>query len=132
MNHITELQTRYCESDALGHINSVSYFIYLEQARVNFILDSKIISNIKDWPFVLASIRCDLKRQIYINDFLLIKSFISEINQSSFKLEHEIYNKDSHELLAVGSVVIVHFNFDEQKSVVLSSDMRKKLKEFKK
>ncbi len=34
--HRTLIRTRFGESDAFGHINNVSFFTYLEQARVDF------------------------------------------------------------------------------------------------
>lgn len=32
----TQVKVRFCETDALGHINNTSYFIYLEEARIAF------------------------------------------------------------------------------------------------
>ena len=31
-----EVNVRFSETDALGHINNTSYFIYLEEARMKF------------------------------------------------------------------------------------------------
>lgn len=33
----TQVKVRFCETDALGHINNTSYFIYLEEARIAFL-----------------------------------------------------------------------------------------------
>lgn len=48
--HLTEIRTRYCESDALGHINNVSYFIYFEQARVDFFAGQRHGTSIREVP----------------------------------------------------------------------------------
>lgn len=128
--HTTEICTRFCESDALGHINNTSYFIYLEQARVDFILDEKIIPNIEDWPFILASIHCDYKQQIYVKENLIIKTQVIELGRSSFKLAHEICRQGSEELLAYGEAVLVHFDFNHQKSTMIPEAIRSKLKKY--
>jgi acyl-CoA thioester hydrolase len=128
--HQTEIVTRYCESDALGHINSVSYFIYLEQARVEFLLDNEIVPNLENWPFVLVSTHCDYKQQIYINDSIVIKTFLKEIGRSSFTLGHEFVHQDRRELLAYGEAVIVHFDFEKQKSSPIPDEIRNKMAKF--
>lgn len=130
IHHRTEIVTRYCESDALGHINSVSYFIYLEQARVEFLLDNEIVPNLDHFPFVLVSTHCDYKQQIYINDRIVIKSFLKEIGRSSVTLGHEFVHQDRDELLAYGEAVIVHFDFEKQTSAPIPDEMRNKMEKF--
>ena len=34
--HEIQISVRFGETDALGHINNTSYFIYLEEARIRF------------------------------------------------------------------------------------------------
>jgi acyl-CoA thioester hydrolase len=127
--HTTRIRARYCESDALGHINNVSYFIYFEQARVDFLLDNQIC-DLSNWPFVLASVHCDYKRQMYVNDTCVIKTYINDIGRSSFKLGHEIRDQQSNELLAQGDAVLVHFDFIKQKSSPIPNEMLRKMKEY--
>jgi acyl-CoA thioester hydrolase len=108
----------------------VSYFIYLEQARVEFLLDNEITPTIDNWPFILVSTHCDYKQQIYINDRIVVKTFLKEIRRSSFTLGHEIVRKDRDEILAYGEAAIVHFNFVQQKSIPISIEMRNKMDKF--
>lgn len=35
--HELKVNVRFSETDALGHINNTSYFIYLEEARMKFL-----------------------------------------------------------------------------------------------
>jgi acyl-CoA thioester hydrolase len=108
----------------------VSYFIYLEQARVEFVLDNEIVPNLDNWPFVLVSTHCDYKQQIYINDRIVIKTFLKEIGRSSFTLGHEFVHQDRGELLAYGEAVIVHFDFEKQKSSPIPNEIRNKMEKF--
>lgn len=34
--HEWEVTIRFCETDLLGHVNNSNYFIYMEDARVQF------------------------------------------------------------------------------------------------
>ncbi len=108
----------------------MSYFIYLEQARVEFLLDNEIVPNLNNWPFVLVSTHCDYKQQIYVNDRIIITSSLKEIGRSSFTLSHEFIHQDREELLAYGEAVIVHFDFEKQKSSPIPDEMRYILEKF--
>ncbi|WP_429897274.1 acyl-CoA thioesterase [Heyndrickxia faecalis] len=47
--HELKLRTRFCETDAIGHINNTSYFIYLEDARLKFFESIGASVEIKDF-----------------------------------------------------------------------------------
>lgn len=130
--HETFIQTRYCESDALGHINSVSFFIYIEEARVKFLTDSNIVNDVnEEWPFILASSKCDYKKQVYINEKLKVRTVVSHIGNTSFSLKHLIYRDDSEELLAVGESIIVYYDFNKESNIPIKNKLQNKLKVYK-
>ncbi len=108
----------------------MSYFIYIEQARVEFLLDNEIIPKVENWPFVLVSTHCDYKQQIYVNDRIVVKTFLKEIGRSSFTLGYEIVYQDKDELLAYGESVVVNYDFGLKKSIPVSVEMRNKMEEF--
>jgi acyl-CoA thioester hydrolase len=128
MEHKSFVRTRFCETDALGHINNVSFFIYLEQARVDFCMDAQIVENLKDWSFVAASAHCDFKKQAYVNQILVVKTWVSHIGHTSVKLKHQILDQTNEELIAEGEVVLVSYNITEQKTEPLNEQMKEKLK----
>lgn len=43
MAYETAVKVRFCETDALGHISNISYFIYLEEARTDFLLSWALV-----------------------------------------------------------------------------------------
>lgn len=128
MEYTSFVRTRFCESDALGHINNVSYFIYLEQARVDFFMDAEILENLKDWSFVLVSAHCDFIKQAFINQSLLVTTTVSHIGHKSVKLKHQILDQTNEELIAEGEVVLVYFNIAEKKTEPLTDRIVEKLK----
>lgn len=124
----TKITTRYCESDALGHINSVSYYIYIEQARVEFLKASELTPNINNnWPYVLVSSKCDYKNQLFIDETIIIYSSVSDIGESSFTLTHQIIREKDDLLIANGNSIIVYFDYEKQISEKLTIDIINKL-----
>lgn len=121
------IMTRFCETDALGHINNTSYFIYLEEARIKFFQLLGYGMNLQDWNFILASTKCDFINQGYFNQKLVISTYISKIGSKSFQLEHEITCEETNIFIAKANAVIVYFNFNEQRSEIIPDLFRSQL-----
>jgi acyl-CoA thioester hydrolase len=128
--HEIQVNVRFSETDALGHINNASYFVYLEEARIRFIESLGCDMDTKGWNFILASIKCDFLSQGYFNQTLSIKTFVSKIGTKSFQLEHEIISTHTNELIAKGNGVMVYFDFEKQKSEPLPDSFREGLKNY--
>lgn len=130
LEHYSIIRTRFCESDAFGHINNVSFFIYLEQARVDFFVDTHILEKAEDWFFVVASLHCDYLKQASINQNLKVKTRVSHIGRTSVKLNHEILDVKNEDVIAKGEVVLVSFDFISQCSKPLSEQIVEILKKY--
>ncbi|WP_347549963.1 thioesterase family protein [Pseudalkalibacillus hwajinpoensis] len=123
------VRVRFCETDALGHVNNTSYFIYLEEARVRFFDYLGDRSGTDDWPFILVSTKCDFLKQVYFKQTLRIETSVKHIGSKSFTLLHLIMDIKSGEVVAKGEASVVYFDFQKQQSEVIPDDLRKKLEE---
>jgi acyl-CoA thioester hydrolase len=119
-----QLTVRFAETDALGHVNNTSYFIYLEEARIRFFEALGYSMGINEWKFIMASTKCDFVSQAYFNQLLTVKTYVSRIGTKSFVLEHEVLCSETKQLIVKGNVVIVYFDFDKQQSEVLPCSLR--------
>jgi len=122
--HVT---VRFGETDALGHVNNTSYFIYIEEARIRFIESLGFEMNVESWNFILASTKLDFINQGFFNQVLTIKTYVSKVGTKSFELTHEINCSQTGELIAKGNEVLVYFDFELQRSSVIPQDMRDQL-----
>ncbi|WP_394120870.1 acyl-CoA thioesterase [Planococcus donghaensis] len=127
MVHEIPVKVRFSETDALGHISNISYFIYLEEARTEFFADLGFGRDINNWKIILASASCDFVSQGYYNQKLVVQTAVSRIGNSSFQVVHEIKDAESGELVAKGQASAVHFNFKTQKSETLPAANRQLL-----
>ncbi|RID82424.1 acyl-CoA thioesterase [Peribacillus asahii] len=133
MNNIPEIDVyvRFCETDAAGHVNNISYFIYMEEARTKFF---KAVGYDKDnrgeMDFVVASAQCDYLAQAYANQTLTLSTRVSKIGTKSYTLAHEIKSADTGAMIAVGSAVVVCFNFQTQQSEVIPPELRSTLEQY--
>ncbi len=129
MTHEIEIYVRFCETDALGHVNNTSHFLYLEEARTKFFAE---VFPDKDarFNFIIASIKCDYINQAFASQLLKVKTEIARIGNTSFTLSHRLTTKDLGITIATAEAVIVCFNNPEQKSVPIPRELRTNLEKY--
>lgn len=130
MVHETPIRVRFGETDLLGHVNNVSFFSYLEHARVQFFKELTGKLNHDTWRYILASIKCDFLAQVYFDQSLRVVTKVSRIGNKSFDLEQPIVDSETGNLVAIGHSTIVYFDFKEQKSQPIPEHIREKLAQY--
>jgi acyl-CoA thioester hydrolase len=126
-----DVYVRYCETDAGGHVNNTSYFLYFEEARTKFF--SAIGFGPKEREhihFIVARTECDFIAQAYGGQTLKVKTTVSKIGTKSYTMVHEIREAETEAIIAKGSAVIVCFNFQKQQSVTIPAELRTTLEAY--
>jgi len=127
MHHESSLKVRFSETDLLGHVNNSSYFVYLEQARVDFFSDLVPESSGKEWHFILASVKCDFLKQAFFNQKLTVVTKVKKVGNKSFQLVQIIYDSETNAKIAYSESAIIYYNFQTQKSEPLPTFIRETL-----
>ena len=117
------IQPRFSETDALGHISNTALPIWFESARQKLFEELLDDFNLSEWPFIIAHISVDYIAQIFVNENVNIKIWITRIGSKSFTVYHEAFQNTR--LVASGEAVVVGFNFKRQSSVEISEQHRK-------
>ncbi|WP_199426683.1 acyl-CoA thioesterase [Thermaerobacillus caldiproteolyticus] len=125
--YVTNVTVRFSETDALGHVNNTSYFVYLEEARIRLFEQLGYGTDVTTWRFILASAKCDFVNQAYFGQTLKIETNVSKIGNKSFQLVHRILDAKTGTLIALGEAAVVYFNFETQQSEYLPDDLRERL-----
>ena len=63
----TELQVRFRDLDAMGHVNNAVYATYLEQARVDYYADVLGVG-LDDIDTVLVNLEIDYRHEVTLDD----------------------------------------------------------------
>jgi len=127
MAHEITVKVRFSETDALGHVSNISYFIYLEEARIEFFRELGFEMALDKWSVIMISANCVFYKQAYFDQRLKVTSFVTKIGNSSFKIGHRITDAETDELIAEGDAGAVYFDFNSQKSEPLPESIRAKL-----
>ncbi len=112
------------EMDALGHVNNVAYFRYMESARVAFLVRLGIdrLRMATGVGVILQSAQCRFRRPVVFPDTLMISSRVTAIEADRFTLEHEMTSKALGEVVTIGSGMIVAYDYAKNVKVSLPSD----------
>lgn len=132
MIHELTTRVRFSETDALGHVNNVSYYIYMEEARITLLEAIGCVMDTDRWQFIVASTGCNYLSQAYFGQVLRISTTVSKIGTKSFHLEHDIADAKTGTSVALGRSVLVYFNFQTQQSEPLPDAVRGQLQAYAK
>ena len=127
----TNLNVRFRDLDAMGHVNNAVFFTYFEQGRIHFFQQVFQISEPSDFNLILAKISCKYLKPVKINDRLILQLWVSKIGKKSFNLSYKVIDfEDESVVYAVGESIQVWFDYDQNKTIEISKDKKKRLTAF--
>lgn len=101
------------EMDALGHVNNIVYFRYMETARVAFLqrLGINRLEGEGGVGVILQSVQARFRRPVVYPDTVHVSSRVLSVERDRFTLEHEIRSEKLADVAAIGSGVIVSYDY---------------------
>ena len=113
-----ELQTRWRDLDAFGHVNNAVFATYIENARGTLFKKWNLPFDGTGQSLIVAAITINYYQQLKHPTDIVVGQKISRIGNSSFDVESALFNKkDQTRPIATSKVVVVCFDFEQQKSV---------------
>ena len=97
-NFFHELKVYYEDTDSGGVVYYANYLKFLERARTEALFsigysNNKILQDFNSL-IIVKSCNIEYKKSAYLEDNLIIKSFISSLSKTSFKMNQSIYKDD--------------------------------------
>ncbi|TVY08607.1 acyl-CoA thioesterase [Paenibacillus cremeus] len=126
------IKVRYCETDMAGHLNNVSYFIYYEQGRVDYLEQlglSDVLFNARTVS-VTADLECQFLAQVLKKEPLMLYVRVAKLGRSSFDLEYALTESSTGQLKAVGRGAMVYIDKASEKSIPLPDVVREAIAKY--
>lgn len=99
-----EMQVRFRDVDAMGHVNNAVYATYLEQARTLYAREVMGVG-LERINSVLAQLEISYRRPILLEERVTVTLDVPELGESSVPMEYEI--RADGEVVATASTVQV-------------------------
>lgn len=128
---VLKLPVQWGDQDAFGHVNNVVYFRWCESGRIAYLAETgleTLLTAAGQGP-ILASIKCDYRRQINFPDTVRIGTRVTRIGTKSVSVEHAIYSDALGGVAATAESVVVIYNYSQHQSCPVSDEVRKRIGE---
>ena len=123
-----DIDGRFRDLDAMGHVNNSVYFTYFEEGRKYFFHHIMQSKSIRDFPFIIAHAACDYLKPVLLSDPLSLEMQVSEMGDKSFTLTYRlIHREDPSVVFARGLTVQVSYDYQDNRTVTIPRDLRTKL-----
>ncbi|MEH6562456.1 MAG: thioesterase family protein [Marinobacter sp.] len=120
-----ELQPRFSDTDALGHISNTTLPVWFEQARMPLFKIFHPTLDVKTWPLIIARVEVDFVAQSYWHLPVEVRTGVGKIGNSSFQVVQEAWQDGK--MIARGNAVLIHFDYNSEKALAIPDDIRAEL-----
>lgn len=125
---VVEIEPRFRDTDAMGHVNNAVFLTYFEVARAAYWLRLTGVRRYHEVPFILAHVSADFRSPALVGDRLAVGMRVARLGRSSFEAEYRIVARGDERLVAEGRCVMVMFDYEKQASFPIPEDLRDKVR----
>jgi acyl-CoA thioester hydrolase len=127
------IEVRYGDLDPQGHVNNSKHLTYFEQARIQYMIELGLFT--KDQSFmkigvILADVHIIYLGPVYFGQNIKVGVHAAKLGNKSMTWEQNIVDSETGKELAKGEVVIVTYDYKEEKTIPIPQEWREKITEF--
>ncbi|MCB8945684.1 MAG: acyl-CoA thioesterase [Ardenticatenaceae bacterium] len=115
--------------DAMGHVNNVTFFMFLETARIKYVSHLWATPNIMDAPIILAQANCTYVAPAFLGENLVVGVGVTRLGNKSFDLAYRI-DADNGRHIATAHTTQVTYNYHTQQTIPIPNLLRQRIEEF--
>ncbi|MWQ25829.1 tol-pal system-associated acyl-CoA thioesterase [Glaesserella parasuis] len=119
------IRVYYEDTDAGGVVYHACYLHFFERARTEFLRQlgfSQQLLLSQSIAFVVKKMEIDYKKPAYLDDFLTVKSIISELKGAKMVFKQTLWRGE--ERLCEVSVVVVSVDLSKMKAIAIPEDIK--------
>lgn len=125
--HSVDVDVRFADTDAMGHVNNAVYLTYCEMARIRYWTDVTgepvAAGHEGAESLILAEARITYRAPVFHTETVTIETRATHIGRSSFTLEHRLTAcppGGSSRLVATSASVMVRYDYRTDRPAPLS------------
>ncbi|HRR40051.1 MAG TPA: thioesterase family protein [Syntrophales bacterium] len=124
---VIKFPVQWGDMDAFQHVNNVSYFRYLENARLAYFESFDIIGFMAKSGVgpILAATSCVFKTPLKYPDTVLVAAKVTTIKEDRFTMDYRIVSTKQQKVAAEADSVIVTFDYRANKKVPIPEEFRR-------
>jgi acyl-CoA thioester hydrolase len=129
--HRYHVQLRWSDMDALRHVNNVQFLRFLEDARVQMLIEVGRRRLEKDLGAVVARHEIDYLRPLLFRpEPVVVDTWVTRIGRTSYTVAYDIREPEADVVYAHATTVVVLIDLTTGKARELDEQMRSELSRF--
>lgn len=121
--HDIEIEVRFSDIDAYGHVNNAVFFTYLETARTRLFLEKFIEFGDDGLLFLVAKAECEYRKPIDLADRVIVSMHIARIGNSSFDIDYRLHDNNGT-TYAEANTVMVCYDRKQNRPVSVPAELK--------
>ena len=127
------IEVRYGDLDPQGHVNNAKFLTYFEQARMAYWVKLGLFT--KDQSFmelgiILADVHISYRAPVFYGQNIKVGVHVARLGSKSMTWKQNIVDADTGKELANGEVIMVAYDYKEEKSIAVPQEWREKIGAF--
>ena len=128
--HRTELQVRFRDIDAFGHVNNAVFHSYAELARIRYLLDVLEPEHpFERLPLILARAEIDFRSPVLLGQDVTVETCVHRVGRSSFAMRHRMTATPDGRVVADLDSVLVTYDYAEARPIPVPEEWRTRIGE---
>ncbi len=127
---VITLPVSWGDMDAFAHVNNTRFFRYFEDARIAY-FERTGMPDLAGVPQgvgpILAHTSCRFRAPVTYPDEVQVGAKVVGVGQHSFKMEYKVVSVAMHKVAAVGTAVVVAYDYVEGRKALLPDAWRRAL-----
>lgn len=122
---------RFNDIDILGHLNNTVYFSLFDTAKADYL--QKVMRGEVDWrrvESVIGTVNCTFINSCFYGEPLDIYTRCEDISNKTYTLRQVLINRDTEELKAICTTIMVSYDPDSHRSTEVSQRFRTAVEEY--
>ncbi len=127
------VEVRYGDLDPQGHVNNAKYLTFFEQARLQYSMHLGLFArnqSFMDLGTIVADVHIAFLAPIHYGDEVKVGVRTSKMGYKSMTVEQNIVDAASGKEMARGEVIVVAFDYRNQKTIPVPEEWREKISRF--
>lgn len=123
---IIDISVQWGEMDAFNHVNNVVYFRYFESARIAYMEQTKIMSEMQETQVgpILANTECRYRRPVTYPDQLKVGCRTLELGDQEIIQEYAVFSLQQQTITTLGKARVVMVDYKTGQKVAVSDTIK--------
>jgi acyl-CoA thioester hydrolase len=129
------IEVRYGDLDPQGHVNNAKFLTYFEQARLVYWIRLGIFTtdqSFMELGIILADVHITYLAPVYYGQNIKVGVRVVKLGNKSMTWEQNVVDAATGKELAKGEVVVVAYDYKEEKTISIPQEWREKIELFEK